>query len=150
LLRDCEQFDVRYVIRLKENWKAKVTHIARGREASTFVPGTDFDELVASGVIRLDGRVVDLDVELGTGNDRITSRLVGVFTEKGYCFYLTNLAPKWLHEPSATCIASGGKSSSTTNSTSLATASIRWLREPGPRCERSSTLRSSRRCWCAC
>lgn len=94
LLRACDEFDVRYVIRLKENWKAKVTHIARGREAATFVRGTDFDDLIASGVISLDGRVVDVDVELGTGTNRIASRLVGVLTERGYCFYLTNLAPK--------------------------------------------------------
>jgi len=94
LLRACDEFDIRYVIRLKENWKAKVTHIARGREAATFVPGTDFDDLIASGVISLAGRVVDVDVELGTGKNRIASRLVGVLTERGYCFYLTNLAPK--------------------------------------------------------
>lgn len=94
LLRACAEFDVRYVIRLKENWKAKVTHIARGREAATFVPGTDFDALVTTGVIRLDGRLVDLDVELGTGKSRVASRLVGVLTERGYCFYLTNLPPK--------------------------------------------------------
>lgn len=94
LLRACEEFDVRYVIRLKENWKARVTHIARGREAATFVPGTDFDDLLAAGVIRLDGRVIDADVTLGGGNSRITARLVGVPTEKGYCFYLTNLAPR--------------------------------------------------------
>lgn len=94
LLRACEDFDVRYVIRLKENWKAKVTHVARGLEKKTFVPGTDFDELLTTGVINLDGRVIDADVELGKDNCTISCRLVGVPTDKGYCFYLTNLAPK--------------------------------------------------------
>lgn len=94
LLRDCGEFDVRYVIRLKENWKVKVTQIARGREAATFVPGTDFDDLIADGVIRLNGRIIDAQVELASGAKRIVSRLVGVPTEKGYCLYLTNLPPK--------------------------------------------------------
>ena len=94
LLRACAEFDVRYVIRLKENWKARVTHIARGQEAATFVAGTDFDQLRAEGVIRLDGRVIDLDVDLGSGRKTFRARLVGVHTDKGYCFYLTNLPPK--------------------------------------------------------
>ena len=94
LLRACAKFDVRYVIRLKENWNVNVTHIARGTEAATFVSGTDFDDLVTSGVVCLDGRVIDLNVELGRGKNLIFSRLVGVPTEKGYCFYLTNLLPK--------------------------------------------------------
>lgn len=94
LLRDCEAFGVRYVIRLKENWKARVTHIARGQEAATFTPGTDLDQLLLRDVIRLDGRVVDADVELGGEANKLHARLVGVPTEKGYCFYLTNLPPK--------------------------------------------------------
>lgn len=91
LLRACAEFDVRYVLRLKENWKTKVTHIARGKEAATFVPNTDFDELLTTGVLRLDGRVIDADVKLGRGKNHITSRLVAVPTVKGYCLYLTNL-----------------------------------------------------------
>lgn len=94
LLRDCAEFDVRYVIRLKENWKVKVTHVARGAETKTFVQGTTFDKLITKGIIRLEGRVIDADVELASGEKTIVSRLVGVPTAKGYCFYLTNLPPK--------------------------------------------------------
>src|SRR5690606_7012726 len=87
LLRARAEFDLRHVRRLKEPRNARVSHVGRGREAATFVPGTDFDDLLAAGVIRLDGRVIDADVTLGGGKSRITARLVGVPTEKGYCFY---------------------------------------------------------------
>ena len=92
-LRACLEYGVQFVIRLKENWKPKVDHIARGEVTATFFPGTDFDALIDSQTLKLDGKVVDADVRVGSGSDTLHLRLVGVPTPKGYCFFLTNLAP---------------------------------------------------------
>lgn len=89
LLHGCEQYGMHYVIRLKDNWKPKVISIARGTVTETFAPGTDLHLLVAEEVLQLDGKVIDASVVLGNG--RIRARLVGVPTDKGYCFFLTNL-----------------------------------------------------------
>lgn len=86
---DCEQYNVRYVMRLKEDWKPKVMTVARGTVTQTFVAGTDLDVLLEAEVLLLDGRVIDADVLLGPA--RTPARLVGVPTPKGYCFFLTNL-----------------------------------------------------------
>jgi putative transposase len=93
-LRACDIHGVRYVIRLKENWKPKVDHIARGQVTHAFFPGTDFDTLLDDETLLLDGRAIDADVHVGTGNKRVHGRLVGVHTPKGYCFFLTNLPPR--------------------------------------------------------
>lgn len=89
LLRDCERYHVRYVIRLKENWKPKVLTVVRGTLTQTFVPGTNLDVLIDNEALLLDGKVIDMDVALGP--TRIPARLVGIKTAKGYCFFLTNL-----------------------------------------------------------
>jgi hypothetical protein len=89
LLHACEQFDMRYVIRLKDNWKPKVTSIARGTLTEKLVAGTDLHLLIADDILKLNGKVIDAQVELGA--QAIPARLVGVPTDKGYCFFLTNL-----------------------------------------------------------
>ena len=94
-LRACMEHDVRFVIRLKENWKPKVLSVARGELTRSFLKGSDLDALVADGTLNLNGNAVDLEVQLGSGKAAIKVRLVGVQTDKGYCFFLTNLAPKF-------------------------------------------------------
>jgi hypothetical protein len=92
LLRDCASHEVRYVIRLKENWKPRVQIITRGTLRRTFAPGTDLDLLLADETLVLDGSVVDARVQMGAGPQRIECRLVGVPRPDGdYGFYLTNL-----------------------------------------------------------
>lgn len=93
LLRDCEQHGVYYVIRLKENWKPKVTYVARGTVNRTFAQGSDLDMLLERETIELDGKAIDADVEIGAAPRTIYCRMVAVDTPKGYCFYLTNLPP---------------------------------------------------------
>jgi putative transposase len=93
-LRACEAHGVRFVIRLKENWKPKVDYVARGQVSGAFFPGADFDALLVDAILRLDGRAIDADVHIGTGKERVHVRLVGVHTPKGYCFFLTNLPPR--------------------------------------------------------
>ncbi len=94
-LRDCEKHGVRFVIRLKENWKAKVESISRGRVTGTFFAGTDLDVLLHDEVLRLDGKVIDAEVTLGTeGEEELRLRLIGIPTPKGYCFFLTNLSKR--------------------------------------------------------
>ena len=85
---------VRFVIRLKENWKPKVDYIARGQVTQEFFPGTDFDALLEEDTLVLDGRAIDADVHVGRGRHALPLRLVGVQTPKGYCFFLTNLPPR--------------------------------------------------------
>jgi putative transposase len=93
-LRACDTHGVRYVIRLQENWKPKVDHIARGQVTQEVFPGTDFDALLDDETLILDGRAIDADVHVGTGKTRVHARLVGVHTPKGYGFFLTNLPPR--------------------------------------------------------
>ncbi len=94
LLRDCREHDVRFVIRLKDSWKPRVQHIARGTLLKQFVGGTDFDCLIDEGVLVVDGCAIDVDVTFGTGASLVMCRMVGVPTPDGtYRFYLTNLPP---------------------------------------------------------
>ena len=65
LLRDCREHDVRFVIRLKDSWKPRVQHVARGTLLKQFVGGTDFDCLIDEEVLVLDGTAVDVDVTFG-------------------------------------------------------------------------------------
>lgn len=90
LLADCDAFDVKYLIRLKESWKPKVQSITRGTINGTFVSGTDLDLLLANDVLVLDDKVIDARVTVGA--QKIECRLVGIPTpEHFYRFYLTNL-----------------------------------------------------------
>ena len=92
LLRDCSEHDVRFVIRLKDSWKPRVQHVARGKLLKQFVGGTDFDCLVNEEVLALDGTAIDVDVTFGKGASLTKCRMVGVPTPEGaYRFYLTNL-----------------------------------------------------------
>jgi len=93
-LQACDTHGVRYVIRLKDNWKPKVDYLARGQVTEAFFPGTDLDALLEDDTLVLDGRAIDADVHVGTGNARVHVRLVGVHTPKGYGFFLTNLPPR--------------------------------------------------------
>jgi hypothetical protein len=92
LLRDCRDHDVRFVIRLKDSWKPRVQHVARGKLLKQFVGGTDFDCLVDEEVLALDGTAVDVDVTFGRGASLVMCRMVGVpMPDNTYRFYLTNL-----------------------------------------------------------
>ena len=91
LLRDCEQFGVKVVLRLKENWKSRVQEVHEGELLATFLPGTDLDTLIGGGTLRLRDKPIDLDVTVGKGKGVVQCRLVAVPGPKGWCFYLTNL-----------------------------------------------------------
>jgi hypothetical protein len=93
-LRACHTHGVRFVIRLKGNWKPKVESIARGRVTPEFFPGTDLDVLLEEEILVLDGRAIDADVHVGGAHNPLHLRLVGIHTPKGYCFFLTNLPPR--------------------------------------------------------
>jgi hypothetical protein len=93
-LRACNEHGVRFVIRLKDNWKPQVDHLARGHVTQEFFPGTDLDVLLEQDILVLDGRAIDADVHVGGTKHPLHLRLVGVSTPKGYCFFLTNLPPR--------------------------------------------------------
>jgi putative transposase len=93
-LRACEAHGVRFVLRLKDHWKPKVDHIARGQVAQEFLRGTDLDALLADNVLILDGRAIDADGHVGKGHAALPLRLVGVHTPQGHGFFLTNLPPR--------------------------------------------------------
>lgn len=90
-LRACMTHEVAFVIRLKENWKPKVDHVARGTVKKTFFAGSDFDALVDDDVIVIDDKALDCDVRVGPEGRQIALRMVSVPTPKGHCFFLTNL-----------------------------------------------------------
>jgi putative transposase len=93
-LRACETYDVRFVIRLKDNWKPKVDYSARGQVTQAVVPGTDLEVLLEEETLVLDGRAIDADVHVGGTANPLHVRLVGIQTPKGYGFFLTNLPPR--------------------------------------------------------
>lgn len=97
-LAACEQHDVRYVIRLKDSWKPRVDRIVRGAVGLDIKETGDFDVLLDEDVLLRDDRAIDADVTVGRGTNSFKSRLVGVPTPKGYCFFLTNL-PRRTHGP---------------------------------------------------
>jgi Transposase DDE domain len=93
-LHACHEHGVRFVIRLKDNWKLKVNYIARGQVTQAFCPDTDLDALLDRDILALDGRVIDADVHVGGDKHPLHLRLVGVDTPKGYGFFLSNLPPR--------------------------------------------------------
>lgn len=93
-LRDCIEYNVKFVVRLKENWKAHILEIKRGEVKRNLFRSADFDVLLEEEIIILDGKAVDAIVVLGQGNASFKLRLVGVPTPKGYCWYLTNIERK--------------------------------------------------------
>ena len=95
---DCEKYNVKFVERLKDSWKPKVSRITRGEVHGEFFEGADFDELLMDEVIVMDGRCVDADVTLGQGKNAVTCRLVMIPGPTGYLIYLTNL-PRRTHGP---------------------------------------------------
>lgn len=93
-LRAGNDHGVRVVIRLKDTWKPKVDHIARGHVSQEFFPGTDRHALLEENILVLDGRAIDADVHVGGTKQPLHLRLVGVHTPQGYGFFLTNLPPR--------------------------------------------------------
>lgn len=91
-IRACREHEVKYVMRLKDGWKPRVTRISRGEVHGELFAGTDLDVLLQDGVIMLDGRVVDAEVLLGKGKQAVTARLVMLPGPDGYLAYLTNLS----------------------------------------------------------
>ena len=85
---------MRFVIRLKENWKPKVDYIARGQVTQELFPGADLDALLEAETLVLDGRAIDADVHIERERHAVPLRLVEVQSPKGYCFFLTNLPPR--------------------------------------------------------
>lgn len=97
-LAGCEVHDVKYVIRLKESWKPKVDRLVRGSGFPGLAEEADFDILSDEEVIVLDGQAIDADVTVGNNALRVRSRLVGIPTPEGCCFFLTNV-PRKTHGP---------------------------------------------------
>lgn len=93
-LRACQTHGVSFVIRLKDNWKAKVLEVTGKDLREELLKGADFDALIERGVIKLNGDTIDATVLIGGGKKPLRLRLVAVDTYKGYCFFLTNLPPQ--------------------------------------------------------
>ena len=94
-IEDCKTYGIQFVMRLKESWKPKVDHVARGQLQATFFPGTDLDVMLQSETLVLNGQVVDADVTIGRGKGQVRCRLCGVPAPDGsYRFYLTSLPAK--------------------------------------------------------
>lgn len=93
-LAECETYDVRFILRLKDNWKPRIDRLVRGTITREVLGGEDFDVLLDKDVLLLDGRAIDADVTVGRGEQTVHCRLIGIHTPKGYCFFLTNLARK--------------------------------------------------------
>lgn len=98
-LRDCEEHDVKFVIRLKDGWKPRVDRIVKGEVIGKWMEGSDLDLLIEEEILRLNGRAIDLDAWVGGGFAPIPVRVVGVrLPDQSYGFYLTNI-PRKSHGP---------------------------------------------------
>lgn len=95
-LFECEMYDTKYVVRLKDNWKPRVDRFVRGATMGELTSGADFDTLLEDNELVLAGQAIDADVTVGRGSMKVACRLVGVPTPKGYCLFLTNL-PRRTH-----------------------------------------------------
>lgn len=93
-----ETDDVRFVLRLKDNWKPKVDSSARGQVTQAFCPGTDLQALRADDPLLLDGRASDAASQVGGEKPPRPLRLIGSQTPQGDWFFRTNLPP---HRPAA-------------------------------------------------
>jgi len=91
-LRQCEQHDVRYVIRLKSNWKVRVTRLVRGELKGQLGIKADLGLLLINEVLITDDKAIDADVEIGPKANPLQCRLIGIPTSTGYTFFLTNLS----------------------------------------------------------
>ncbi len=97
-LRDCLRHDVRFVVKLKTGWKARLKSVDVGEVRDLF-EGTDFAEAIALGQLSFEDGVLDADVVLGSGRDAYPARLVAIETpSKGVCVFLTNL-DRERHQP---------------------------------------------------
>ncbi len=97
-ISDCERHDVKYVIRLKDNWKPKLQRVLRGELTAEVRPGTDLDEALDDDVLLLDGRCIDADVVIGKGWSAVHARMIAIRLSENddgeipYLFFLTNLS----------------------------------------------------------
>lgn len=90
-LRACRKHGVSFVIKLKTQWKARLTEVHEGEVCELFA-GTDFAEALEVESLRCNKGRIDADVRLGKGKTEYSLRLVALATpEKGICVFLTNL-----------------------------------------------------------
>lgn len=90
----CEEHGVKFVMRLKDNWKPTITAINRGSINKPLKAKADFD-IVAKHNLALDGTSVDLSAVIKKGDAHVNVRIAGVCAPDGkYRFYLTNLPKK--------------------------------------------------------
>lgn len=97
-IASCDTYNTKYVIRLKDNWKPRVTRITRGEVQGELLSGTKLNVLIEEEVLILNGRCVDADVTIGIGKKAVCARLVMIPGPNGYLAYLTNL-PRGTHGP---------------------------------------------------
>lgn len=97
LLRQCQEFDVHVVIRLKSGWKVYVDDSV-GEDAHRRWVGAGDIALSADSPLVLTDRsdALDIDVTVGPDGDPIPMRLVGVPMDKEYAYFLTNV-PRSTH-----------------------------------------------------
>ena len=93
LLRDCKTHNVKYVIRLKSDWKFRPIRLVVGRLNDQLGIDSSVEMKLSRETVMADDEFLDADVEIGDPDKpRIHCRLIGVPTPKGYCLYLTNLS----------------------------------------------------------
>jgi hypothetical protein len=100
LLREARTHDVSIVLRLKEGWKVHLDESVGKETMRSWLTGTDIETVLREHQLRVDpSKTLDIDVSLGSGENAIPVRLVGVPTEdKGLLLFLTNL-PRYTHSP---------------------------------------------------
>jgi hypothetical protein len=90
-LRACFEHGVRFVCKLKDGWMACIQAVHAG-EVAGLCTGTDLADAVSLGQVDCKDGVIDADVELSSGAQAYTARLVAMeLPDRGLCVFLTNL-----------------------------------------------------------
>jgi hypothetical protein len=90
-LRACFEHGVRFVCKLKDGWMARIQAVHAG-EVAGLCTGTDLADAVSLGQVDCKDGVIDADVELSSGAQAYTARLVAMeLPDRGLCVFLTNL-----------------------------------------------------------
>lgn len=103
LIRDCERFGVKLIIRLKGGWKPRLLRIWGDAGEPVEIEGEPaLENLLEADPADFLGEEIDYEVAFGRGSRRVTARLVGVPGEDGYHWCITTL-PRASHPPRLVC-----------------------------------------------
>lgn len=98
LFRECAEYDVDLVVRLKDGWRLRLDDTVTGTQAMEWIASEEAVEVLGDGrpLDELPHESLDIDVLMGDAADPARARLITVETPDGYRSFLTTL-PRSTH-----------------------------------------------------